>query len=85
MNYVSYLTHTHEKVLLLEQIKSIVEEAGAGKSGISEADIKTILLDYYREYKNTGSVAYRGNPALLDRFSYKEMARKFAEVLNGIS
>jgi talin len=25
MNYISYLTHNHEKVLLLEQIKSIVE------------------------------------------------------------
>lgn len=68
-----------------EQIKEIIDEAGAGRHAPDVPGIKAIILDYYHEFKKTGAVTYRGNPALLDRFSYREMARKFAEVLESIA
>lgn len=68
-----------------EHFRAVLDEAAAGRHAVDIPGIKTILLDFYREYMETGAVSYHGRAAVMDRFSYREMARKFAEVLNLIA
>ena len=45
-------------------------------------DIKNTLEELYQEYKLKGEVAYDGKESEISRYSHREMARKFSEVLN---
>ncbi len=57
------------------------------KAGVHVNDFQTlekILLDYYREFQETGRVMYHGIDEEINKYSHIEMARKFAEVLNGV-
>jgi hypothetical protein len=65
-------------------VDQLLNETKAGVSGQTEEDIKTVLLRLYREYKSTGAVGYNGNEAEINKYSHREMARKFATVLDGL-
>ena len=51
----------------------------------NEAELKEYLLKAYREYKELGAVLYRGIDAEVMKYSHREMARKFAEVLKEVT
>ncbi|MFA5393873.1 MAG: glycosyltransferase [Candidatus Ratteibacteria bacterium] len=63
-------------------VTDILKETNAGFYCRTEAEIKTVLLQSYREFKETGSVSYRGEEEAIMRYSHRVMARKFAEILN---
>ena len=44
-------------------------------------DIKNTLEELYQEYKLKGEVAYDGKESEISKYSHREMARKFSEVL----
>lgn len=67
-----------------EQFRAMLDTTEAGRHAVAVADIKTILVDYYRDYLKTGAVGYHGIPAEMDKYSYREMARKFAAALDTI-
>lgn len=58
------------------------------KSGIyckNIRDIKNFLKKSYLEYRNSGRVPYRGNLNKINQYSYKEKAKKFANILDKIT
>jgi len=43
------------------------------------------MKDLYLEYKSKGKVAYRGIAEKNNKYSYREMARKFAEIFDELT
>ena len=66
-------------------VDELLVETNTGTSGASPEDIKMILMEIYREYKATGRVKYRGEEGKIIRYSHRQMAHKFAEVLDEVS
>ncbi|MFA5386121.1 MAG: hypothetical protein WC297_00345 [Candidatus Paceibacterota bacterium] len=65
-----------------ELIKKLVEKTGAGISAIEVEAIKTVILKFYYDYKQTGSVCYDGDIKLVDEFSYEVSAKKIVGLLD---
>lgn len=65
-------------------IEELLDETQAGVYVSSIEELKNAILSYYQEYKLTGKVSYKGNPVETEKYSHREMARKFAEVLDSI-
>ena len=63
----------------------VVDETNAGVHCSTVEDVKDILRELYSEYKSKGEIGYRGNIEKINKYSYREMARKFVEVLDYIS
>lgn len=66
-------------------VKDLLAETNAGIYATSVEDIKKALEKYYNEYKLKGDVEYKGERAKSEKYSQKEMARKFAEVLDTLT
>lgn len=62
--------------------EDLLKETKAGTQASNVEAIKRIIKSAYSEYKLNGSVSYNGISPEIDKYSQKEMARKFAEVLN---
>ncbi len=65
-------------------IEELLDETQAGVYVSSIEELKNAILSYYQEYKLTGKVSYKGNLVEIEKYSHREMARKFAEVLDSI-
>lgn len=65
-------------------VTDVLNQTHAGKTVSSDAEIKEQILSLYREYKEKGYVSYSGVPSEINRYSHREMARKFAEVLEEV-
>ena len=63
-------------------IRKLLDETKAGRYGLVTEDIKSILRELYSEYKLKGKITYNGDTAKINKYSYREMAKKFAEILN---
>lgn len=63
-------------------VNELLEETEAGYFVSSIEDIKNIIIKYYTEYELSGRISYKGNISKIEKYSQKEMARKFAEVLD---
>ena len=66
-------------------VDRLLDETKAGVSGQTGEEIKALLLPLYREYKSTGAVSYSGDEAETNKYSHREMARKFASILDSIA
>jgi glycosyltransferase involved in cell wall biosynthesis len=66
-------------------IKDLLDETKAGMYGSKVEDIKSILSDLYSEYKLKGKISYNGDRAEINKYSYREMAKKFAEILDSLT
>jgi stalled ribosome alternative rescue factor ArfA len=66
-------------------IEELFTETSVGDYCPQVEDVKKSLLRYYVEYKETGKVSFRGDVDKINRHSYQAMAKKFSEILNGIS
>lgn len=66
-------------------VKEILDETNAGIFAISQDEIKNYLTDSYKEWKKTGQISYHGSEQNINKYSHREMAKKFSEVLNIIS
>lgn len=69
----------HENV-----VTDLLKQTQAGITVLSDAEIKEQILKSYREYKENGFVKFSGIFSEIERYSHREMARKFAEVLEDI-
>ena len=63
----------------------LLKETGAGVQAKSVQKIEKVLRAWYMEYLTYGQVCYRGRYEQIARYSHREMAKKFAEVLNAVS
>jgi hypothetical protein len=66
-------------------IEELLKNTKAGTYVSCVEELKNAILSYYQEYKLTGKVTYKGNLTEIDKYSHREMARKFAEVLDSIN
>jgi len=66
-------------------IEKLLDETQAGVYVSNTEELKQAILSYYQEYKSTGKVSYKGKPSEIEKYSHREMARKFAEILDSIS
>lgn len=63
-------------------VNELLEETNAGYFVSSVEEIKDTIIKYYSEYELNGRVSYKGNISKIEKYSQKEMARKFAEILD---
>ena len=65
-------------------IDVLLDETNAGVHAITVEDIKKALKELYREYKMRGEVKYPGKESGISKYSQREMARKFAGIINSL-
>ncbi|MFH1031502.1 MAG: glycosyltransferase [Chloroflexota bacterium] len=65
-------------------VHTLLIETKAGVHAPSVDDIKNILRNLYLEYKAKGEAVYQGIDAEVNKYSHREMARKFADILDCI-
>ncbi|MFC2044677.1 glycosyltransferase [Chloroflexota bacterium] len=63
-------------------VNRLLNETKAGTCASTVEDIKRNLAEMYGEYKLKGEVTYRGDKAEINKYSHREMARKYAEILD---
>lgn len=66
-------------------VEALIDETNSGNYCPKTEDIKKALRQSYSEYKSHGKVSYKGNVEKISKYSYREMARKFAEILDNLS
>lgn len=66
-------------------VKELLEETNAGIHTSRLEDLQRMLLEYYEEYKSTGQVSYNGDKEKIQKYNHREMAKKFAQVLDEVS
>lgn len=67
-----------------EEFRKLLDKTRAGKHAVEVEEIKKILLEYYQEYLKQGAVSYRGDAQEAEKYSYRSMAKKFAEIFDQI-
>lgn len=66
-------------------VSELLEETKTGFFVSSLDEIKNTIRKYYNEYMSNGQLSYQGDILKIEKYSQKEMARKFAETLDKIS
>lgn len=66
-------------------VAKLLEETKAGVHIVEKEELKRVLVEYYQEFLEKGRVSYHGISEEINKYSYIEMARKFADILNEIS
>jgi hypothetical protein len=66
-------------------ISRLIAETKAGMHAPSVDGIENSLIRCYHEYKSRGSVASTVDLTIINRYSYREMARQFSEILNNLA
>ena len=65
-------------------VNDLLGQTGAGLNVSADEEIKECISGYYQEYRERGFVSYTGIPAEIEKYSHREMARKFANILEEI-
>jgi hypothetical protein len=65
-------------------VDQLLDETRAGVSGQASEEIKALLLPLYQEYRESGAVSYRGDEPEINKYSHREMAKKFASILDSL-
>jgi glycosyltransferase involved in cell wall biosynthesis len=66
-------------------ITELLNETNAGINAQTVVDVKNALRKLYTEHKLKGKISYQGSIEKVNKYSYREMARKFAEVINTVT
>lgn len=66
-------------------VEKLIQETQVGIYCPKIEDIKKALEKFYSEYRENGRVTYHGNWTTIQGYSHKEMAKKFANILNQIT
>ncbi len=65
-------------------VEELLAETGAGRFLPGKLELCDFLTRAFEEFRTTGRVSYQGSQAVIDRYSHREMVRKFAQVLDSI-
>jgi Glycosyltransferase Family 4 len=63
-------------------VDQILTETGAGIFTTSKDQMRDFLIKSYQEFRAQGKVDYPASQAAIDRYSHREMARTFSQVLD---
>lgn len=67
------------------QIKDIINETNSGIHSSDVSQIKKYICLNYKEFKTNKQIKYLGINSEIEKFNQKNMAKKFAEILNEIT
>lgn len=62
-------------------LERLLEETGAGVSVSSKEELKAVLGDWFEEYRETGTLRFRGDAARIRRFAWDHLSGEMAAVL----
>lgn len=65
-------------------VRELLDHTKAGVHCNELEDLKEKLLNFYREYLETGQVSYPGDWGRVEEFSHREMAGRFARILDSL-
>jgi hypothetical protein len=65
-------------------ITETLQAANAGVHALSKAQVREFLSSAYASYKNKGHVPYVGQRQAVEEYGHPNMARRFAQVLDGV-
>jgi glycosyltransferase involved in cell wall biosynthesis len=63
-------------------LTEVLEETRAGVHALSKTQLRESILAMYRDFKDSGQVRYHAVPGAVEQYSHRQMARKFADVLD---
>ena len=66
-------------------VRNILNETKAGEYFSNTDELKKAICRWYEEWKVMGSVSYHGNEEEIDKYSYRAMAKKYAELLDSLT
>ena len=66
-------------------VSALLDKTCAGVQVSSDTEIREKIVTFYRDYTGNGFVSYSGVHSEIEKYSQREMARKFATVLEDIS
>jgi hypothetical protein len=65
-------------------MSEVLEETGAGVHALTKEHLREVIVKAYSAYRNTGQVPYEGRASKVKNYTHREMARRFAELLDGL-
>jgi hypothetical protein len=65
-------------------LTELLEETQTGIHATSKSQLREFLVAAYGDFKRDGRVAYTGNKQAIARYTHREMASKFASVLDSL-
>jgi glycosyltransferase involved in cell wall biosynthesis len=65
-------------------MSEVLDETRAGVHALSKEQLRSVLAQAYAQYRTSGQVAYQALDQELKAYTQQEMARRFAEVLDGM-
>jgi glycosyltransferase involved in cell wall biosynthesis len=68
-----------------EVVNNLLSETKAGVYCLTIEEVKDALYDFYNEYKQEGVVRYNGDLEKINKYSHREMARKYLEILDSLT
>jgi hypothetical protein len=68
-----------------EVVRDLLGETKAGVYCLTIEEIKDALYHFYMEYKREGKVSYNGDLEKVNKYSHREMARKYSEILDSLT
>ena len=63
-------------------LTDVLEETHAGIHALSKMQLRKSVLAMYHEFRESGRVHYHADPEAVEQYSHRQMARKFADVLD---
>lgn len=63
-------------------IEDLLNQTKTGVFVPNKKDIKKALINFYSEYKRKGSVDYKGDLSQVEKYTYRNIAKKFANILD---
>lgn len=65
-------------------MSEVLEETRAGVHALSKEQLRSVLVNAYGQFRSTGRVAYEGLDSEVKAYTQQEMARRFAQLLDGM-
>jgi len=62
----------------------LLKENAAGVHAVTIEAVKKEVLNYYNDYKKNGFVSYSGNDKEINLYDHRQMAYRYAILLNSI-
>jgi glycosyltransferase involved in cell wall biosynthesis len=63
-------------------VTEALEETKAGVHVLSKQQLRACMMEMYGEFRRDGQVGYHADPRAVEQYSHRQMARKFAEILD---
>lgn len=67
-----------------DAIEKLITETKSGFYAKTIDDIKKIIVTYYSEFKTKGNISFGGDLVTISKYSHREMARLYSNILNHI-